>query len=169
MTAVTICSDVRAQEEEGCYCFHLFPFYLPWSDGARCHDLSFLIFIFKPAFSPSSFTLIKSLFHSSLLSVISVISSTYLKLLMLPACNSSSLAFLMMCSAYRLNKQGDSRQPCLTPLSILIQSVVPYRVLTVASWPTYRFLRRQVRWSGIPISLRAVYSLLWSTQSKTLV
>ena len=26
--------------------------------------------------------------------------------------------------------------------------------LTVASWPAYRFLRRQVRWSGIPISWR---------------
>ena len=25
-------------------------------------------------------------------------------------------------------------------------------VLTVVSWPTYRFLRRQVRWSGITIS-----------------
>ena len=24
--------------------------------------------------------------------------------------------------------------------------------LTVASWPAYRFLRRQIRWSGIPIS-----------------
>ena len=28
-------------EEEICHCFHLFPFYLPWSNGARCHDLSF--------------------------------------------------------------------------------------------------------------------------------
>ena len=27
-------------------------------------------------------------------------------------------------------------------------------VLTVASWPAYRFLKRQIRWSGIPISLR---------------
>ena len=27
-------------------------------------------------------------------------------------------------------------------------------VLTVASWPAYRFLRRQVKWSGIPLSLR---------------
>ena len=27
-----------------------------------------------------------------------------------------------------------------------------HSVLTVASWPTYRFLRRQVRWSGIPNS-----------------
>ena len=49
-----------------------------------------------------------------------------------------------MCSAYRLNKQGDSRQPYHTPFSILNQSVVPYRVLTVASWPAYRFLRRQM-------------------------
>ena len=25
-----------------CNCFHCFPIYLPWSDGTRCHDLSFL-------------------------------------------------------------------------------------------------------------------------------
>ena len=25
-----------------CRCFHCFPIYLPWSDGTRCHDLSFL-------------------------------------------------------------------------------------------------------------------------------
>ena len=31
-------------------------------------------------------------------------------------------------------------------------SVVSCPVLTVASWPAYRFLRRQVRWSDIPIS-----------------
>ena len=30
------------------------------------------------------------------------------------------------------------------------QSVFPHKVLT--SWPAYRFLRRQVRWSAIPIS-----------------
>ena len=33
-------------------------------------------------------------------------------------------------------------------------------MLLIAS---YRFLRRQVRWSGIPISLKIFYSLLWST------
>ena len=126
MAAVTIHSDFRAQEEEICYYFHLFPFYLPWSNGARCHDISFfLIFSFKPALSLSSFTLIKRLFSSSSLSAIRVVSSTYLRLLMflppnfIPACNSSSLAFLMMCLAYRLNKQGDSRQPRPTPFSIL--------------------------------------------------
>ena len=41
-------------------------------------------------------------------------------------------------------------------------------VLTVASWPSYQFLKRQVRWSGIPISFRIFHSLLWSTQSKAL-
>ena len=25
-----------------CHCFHCLPIYLPWSDGTRCHDLSFL-------------------------------------------------------------------------------------------------------------------------------
>ena len=37
---------------------------------------------------------------------------------------------------------------------------------SVASWPAYRFLKRQVRWSGIPISWRILQSLLWSTQWK---
>ena len=37
---------------------------------------------------------------------------------------------------------------------ILTQSVVWCPILTVASWPAFRFLRQQVRWSGIPISLR---------------
>ena len=42
MAAVTICSDFGAQENKICHCFHLFPMYFPWSDGTRCHDLSFL-------------------------------------------------------------------------------------------------------------------------------
>ena len=54
-------------------------------------------------------------------------------------------------------------QPWCTPFPIWNQSVVPCPVLTVASWPAYRFLKRQVRWSGIPISFRIFHSLLWST------
>ena len=77
-------------------------------------------------------------------------------------------AILMMYSAYKLNKQGDNIQPWCTPLSIWNQSIVPCPVLKVISWPAYRFLRRQVIWSGIPISLRISHSLLWSTQLKTL-
>ena len=32
-----------------------------------------------------------------------------------------------MCSVYKLNKQGDNKQPCHIPFSIFNQSVVPYR------------------------------------------
>ena len=52
------------------------------------------------------------------------------------------------------------------PFPILNQSIVPCPVLTVASWPVYRFRWRHVRWFGISISLRIFHSLLWSTQSK---
>ena len=178
VAAVTIRSDFGAQENKVCHCFHLFIVF-----PSICHEmmwvdamiLVFWILRFKPAFSPSSFTFIRgSLFPLHFLPW-EWHHLHYLKLLMflppilIPACNSSSPAFLMMCSAYRLNKQGDSIQPCCTPFSIFNQSIVPYRVLTVASWPAYKFLRRQVRWSGIPISLRACHCLLWSTQSKALV
>ena len=168
MAVVTILSDFRVQEEEIC---HLF--YLAGSDGTGCHDLSFLILSFTLAFSLSSFTLNKrSFFSSSSLSAIRVISSAYLRLLifllaiLIPACSSSSLAFHMMFSACKWNKQGANKQPYHTPFSVLKQSVVPYKALTVASWPVYRFLRRQLRWSGIPTSLRVFHSLLWSTQLK---
>ena len=59
-----------------------------------------------------------------------------------------------MYSADKLNKQGDNIQPWSIPFLIWNLSVVPCPVLTVASWPAYRFLRRQLRCSGIPISLR---------------
>ena len=39
MAVVTICSDFGAQENKVCHCF---PIYLPWSDGTRRHDFSFL-------------------------------------------------------------------------------------------------------------------------------
>ena len=92
----------------------------------------------------------------------------YAEYILIPACVSSSPAFLIMYSACKLNKQGGNIQPWCTPFPIWNQSVVQYPVLTVASWPAYRFLKRQVRWSGIPISFRIFYSLWWSTQSKAL-
>ena len=67
-------------------------------------------------------------------------SSAYLRLLiflpatLIPACASSSQAFHMMYSAYKLNKQGDYIQPWHAPLSIFNQSVAPCQVLTDASW-----------------------------------
>ena len=147
-----------------------------------CHEvmgpdamiLVFWMLSFKPTFSLSSFAFIKRLFSSSSFSAIRVVSSAYLRLsiflpaILIPACASSSPAFLMMYSAYKLNKQGDNIQPWCTPFPIWNQSVVPCPVLTVASWPAYKFLKRQVRWTGIPISWRIFHSLLWSTQSKSL-
>ena len=53
-------------------------------------------------------------------------------------------------------------QPWRIPFPIWKQSVVPCPVLTVASSPAYRFLRRQVRWSGNPISWRI---LLWQNSN----
>ena len=78
----------------------------------------------------------------------------FLLAILIPAWASFSPTFLMMYSAYKLNNQGDNIQPWCTPFPIWNQSVVPYPLLTIASWPAYKFLRRQVRWSGIPISLR---------------
>ena len=47
------------------------------------------------------------------------------------------------------------------------QSIIPF--LTVVSWLAYRFLRRQIRWFCIPISLRIFYTLLWSTYQSFLI
>ena len=131
---------------------------------------------FKPAFSLSSFTFINRLFSSSSLSTVTVVSSTYQRLLiflpaiLIPACASSSPVFHMMYSACKLNKQGDEIQPWRNTAFPNLEPVCCSMYgSTVASWPAYRFLRRQVRWFDIPISLRMFHSLSWSTQSKALV
>ena len=82
---------------------------------------------------------------------------------LIPACALSSLAFHMMYSAYKLNKQSDNIQPWRTPFPIWNQSVFPCLVLTVVSWPAYRFLRRLVRWFGIPTSWRIFQFVVLNT------
>ena len=77
----------------------------------------FWMLILKPAFSLSSFPFIKRLFSSYSFSAIRVVSSVCLKLMiflpaiLIPACPSSSPAFHMMYSAYKLNKQGGNILP----------------------------------------------------------
>jgi len=97
-----------------------------------CHEVMrlvamifvFWMFCFKPTFLLSSLTFIKRLFSSSLLSAIRVVWSAYLRLLiflpaiLIPACASTSLAFCMMYSACKLNKQGDNMQPWHSPFPI---------------------------------------------------
>ena len=94
-----------------------------------CHEVMgpnatvfvFWVLSFKPGFSLSSFTFIKRFFSSSSFSAIGVLSFTYLRLLiflpaiLIPTWASSSLAFDMMSSAHKLNKQGDNIQPWCTP------------------------------------------------------
>ena len=117
---------------------------VPTYSSSICHEVRgpddmiivFWMLSFKPAFLLSSLTFIKRFFSSSFLYASRVVSSACLRLLIflpaifIPACDSSSPAFHMMYSAYKLNKQSTA----LT-YSFLIwnQSVVPCPVLTVAS------------------------------------
>ena len=88
--------------------------------GLDAMILVFWMLGFKPTFHcPLSLSSRGSLISS--LSAIRVVSSAYLRLLiflpaiLIPACASSSPEFLMMYSAYKLNKQGDNIQPWCTP------------------------------------------------------
>ena len=146
----TVHSDFRAQENKILHYFHFSPSLFHAVVGPDAMILAFWMLSFKPAFSLSSFTLIGGVFTFSSFPTIRVVSSVYLRLLVfLPAdlilvCDLSSPAFHIMYSAYRLNKQGGNIQPCPIPFPILIQSIVPCPILTVGSWPAYRFLRRQI-------------------------
>ena len=77
MAASTVHSDLIKSVTASMF----FAIYLPWSDGTRCYYLCFLNVEFKPAFSLSSFILIKRLFCSSLTSAIRVVLSANLTLL----------------------------------------------------------------------------------------
>ena len=140
MAAVTICSDFGAPKTKVWHCFTFSPSISHEVMGPDAMISVFWMLSFKPTFPLSSFTFVKRLFRSSSLSAIRVVSSAYLRLLiflpaiLIPTYASSSQAFLTMYSAYKLNKQGDSTESWCTPFPTWNQSVVPYPVLTVASW-----------------------------------
>ena len=154
MAAITNGSCFGAQKNEVWHCFHCFPIHFLWSDGTRCHDLSFL-----------NVEPLSQLFHSPL----SLSSRGSLVLLCFlprrkggvicisnvidisPSNLDSSLCFIQPRVSHDV-LWDDNIQPWCTPFPIWNQSVVSCPVLTVASWPAYRFLGRQIRWSGIPIS-----------------
>ena len=98
---------ILAPKKTVCHCFCFPPIHLPW-DGTRCHELSFRMLSFKPAFhsplSPSSRGTLVPRFFLPLRRVICIsdvidISPGDLD----PACVSSSQAFCMMYSACKLN------------------------------------------------------------------
>ena len=49
MAAVTICSDFGAQNNKVWHCFHCFPIYFPWSEGADAMILVFWKYIMRNA------------------------------------------------------------------------------------------------------------------------
>ena len=108
---------------------------------SMCHevmgpDAMILVFWMLSLSQPfhSLLALVKRFFSSSSPCDIRVVSSAYLRLLiflqaiLIPACASSSLAFYMMYSAYKL-KQGNNVQPWCTPFLIWNQFVVACPVL----------------------------------------
>ena len=176
MAAVTTCSDFGAQKYKVWHCFHYFPSICHEVMGLDAMILVFWMLSYKPNFSLSSFTFIKRVF-SCLLSAIRVMSSAYLRLLifllaiLIPACASSSPAFFMMYSAYKLNKQDNNIQLWLTPFLIWNQSVVPCPVLTLLLDLHTDFSRDRTGCLVIPISLRIFHSFcnphsqrLWHSQ-----
>ena len=107
VAAVTISSDFGAQENKVCHCF-VSPSICHEVMGLDAMIFGFWILSFKLAFPLSYFTFIQWLYSSSSLSAITEVSSASLRILifllaiLIPACASSSPAFCMMYSAYKL-------------------------------------------------------------------
>ena len=150
MAAVIIHRDFGDQENK---IYHFFHFFNP----SICHEVmgphaKILVFFhveFKVSFSLSSRASLVLLhflpfewYHSTYLRLL-----IFLPPFLTPACDSSSPVFHMMYSTY---KQAANIQTWRTPFPTWNQSVVPCPILTVASWPEYRFLRKWVRWLVFP-------------------
>ena len=117
MAEITICSDLEPPKIKSDTVYTISPSICHEVMGPDVIIVVFLMLSFKPTFSLSSFTFIKRLFSYSSHSALRIVLSAYLRLLiflpavLMSACTSTSLAFHMMYSAYKLNKQGDSIQP----------------------------------------------------------
>ena len=113
MGAITMHSDFGAEENKIFHWFQISPFYLPWSVGARCHDIIFLNVEFHNNFFTLLFHPHKRLFSSSSLSAIRVVSCAYLRLLifllaiLISASASSSLTFHMTVGIESTYNEGD--------------------------------------------------------------
>jgi len=102
--------------------FHEVMGQMPWSSFFECWVLSQL---FHSRLSLSSKSSSVPL-HISAIAYLRFL--IFLPAILIPACDSSRLAFHMMYTAYTLNKQGDSMQAWYTLFPILNQSVVPHLV-----------------------------------------
>ena len=126
MATVIVHSDCEAQGKKNCHSFYFSPFCLTWNDGTGAMiSVFWRNQLFKSPLSPSSrgylvplqFTVVPSAYLKSLVFFLATLSS---------ASDSSRLAFHMMYSAYKLNKQGNNIQLCHTPFRIWKQLIVPW-------------------------------------------
>ena len=99
-----MCSDFRAPQNKVCCCFHCFPSICHEVMGPDAMILVIWILSFKPTFALSSFH-----FHyEALLFFFTFCHKGGCPEILIPACASSSPAFCMIYSAYKVNKQGDN-------------------------------------------------------------
>ena len=128
----------------------LYPLDSPGKNtGVGCHALLQRIFLTQGSNPGLHFHLHQEALSSSSLSAIKVVSSAYLSLsiflpeLLIPACDSSSLAFCMMYSACKLSKTGDNIQvfmysfPNLEPVCCSMSSSIHF-VLEWVDMPSSR-------------------------------
>ena len=147
MAAVTIWSDFWSPQNISLSLFPLFPHLfamkwwdqMPWSQFSECWVLShFSILLFH--FHQEALYFFFIFCHKGAVICISEVISIS------PITLDSGLCFIQpvfhMINSVKLNKQGDNIQPWHTLFLIWNLSVVPCLVLTVASWPAYRFLKR---------------------------
>ena len=147
MAAVTVYRDFGAQENKVCQ-FLLFPLLFamkwwnctPWSEFFECWLSSQP---FHSAISPSSrdslvplHFLLSKLYHLTLFMSFAVL---------ITACGPAR--YFTGCALYR------SYISRMTMYSFLNFQPVCFSMSgSVASWPAYRFLKREIKWPGIPIS-----------------
>ena len=108
MAAVTVHSDVGAQEKKICHCFHFSPSICHEVMGQDTMILVFWMLSFQLAFSLSALTLIKRLFSSSFCHYSGIICISEVIDISPKNLDSSlysfSLAFCTMCSTYRASQ-----------------------------------------------------------------
>ena len=149
MAAVTICSDFGAPKNKVWH-FPLFPHLfpmkwwdrIPWSPFSECWALSQL-FHSLLSLSSRGYLFFTFCHKGGVICITEIIDIS-------PRNLDSSLCFIQPSISHdafciKLNKQGDNIQPWHTPFPIWNQSTVPCPVLTVSSWPAYRFLRRKTQ------------------------
>ena len=167
-SCLTLCSDCKPKKRKFVTGSIFSPSICPEVMGPDAMILAFWTLSFKPAFSLSFYTssrgsLVPLHFRSLEWYHLHIWGSWYFswqswfQVVIHPA-------FLMMYSPCKLNKQGDNTYLWCTPFPIFEPVHFSMSSSNSCFLTCIQFLRRQVRWSGIPISLRIFHSLLWPTQ-----